>query len=67
MAFRVRSEPVDDKRGNFKDKYMRTCAICQKWQDLRLGMRINKIEDLVIFLPEASQRKSEGQNWLSKS
>ena len=70
IAFRIRSETVDEVRGNFKDKWKRKggeaalacqecpsglmetqshCVTCPKWQDIRMGLDMNKIEDLVTF------------------
>ena len=82
MAFRVRSEMVDEIRGNFKDKYRRTggeaalacqvcpsglietqshCVQCPKWQDLRLWLELNKMEDLVTFFQRLLNEKVKGR------
>ena len=82
MAFRIRSEMVNEVRGNFKDRYRRKggedaltcqecptgvmetqshCVICPKWQDLRTGLELDKMDDLVTFFQRLHKEQLKGR------
>ena len=81
-AFRIRSEMVDEVRGNFKDKWKRKggeaalacqecpsgmmetqshCDTCPKWEDIRTGLDMNKLEDMVTFFQRFLTERVKGR------
>jgi hypothetical protein len=82
MAFRIKSEMVDEVKGNFKHKWKRKigeaalacqecpsismetqthCFTCPKLQDIRTGLDMNKMEDLVTFFQRFLTEKVKGR------
>ena len=80
MSFRIRSEMVQEVRGNYKDKYRRKggeqallcqeyscgvietqshCLECPKWESLRLGLDVEKLEDMVIFFQKLLSERTK--------
>ena len=83
MAFRIRTELVEEVRGNFKDKFKRKggeaalecqecfsgqietqdhCLECPRWQEIRKGLELNKIEGMVTFFQRLLSERMDKKN-----